>query len=137
MKFTLTALVLVMSLGAFAQSDAQYQTTNVIMSPFELASKLIESVRDLVSSKNDVSKSLQGRGVAGKEQIRDELVELNKAMIAGQVTTIEQVEQPTLKELFREIEASEAQMNEVNSIVISGSKLQRIATMVTVQLMLQ
>jgi len=137
MKFTLTALVLVMSLGAFAQSDAQYQTTNVIMSPFELASKLIESVRDLVSSKNDVSKSLQGRGVAGKEQIRDELVELNKAMIAGQVTTIDQVEQPTLKELFREIEASEAQMNEVNSIVISGSKLQRIATMVTVQLMLQ
>jgi len=77
----------------------------------------------------------QARGVAGKEQLKDELVSLNDDMIAGTVRSIDEVRQPALKELFAEIAADEAQMESINSVINSGSKLHRIATAVTVSLL--
>lgn len=136
MKNVLLVLALMFTLSnAFAQSALE-ATSALTLSPFATATRLLESgtVTSLAPFASTIA-TAQARGVAGKEQLKDELVALNDDMAAGSVKNIEEVRQPALKELFAEIAADDAQMESINSVVQSGSKLHRIATAVTVSLL--
>lgn len=136
MKNVLLILALMFTLSnAFAQSAIE-ATSAITLSPFATATRLLESgtVTSLAPFASTIA-TAQARGVAGKEQLKDELVALNDDMVAGTVKNIEEVRQPALKELFAEIAADEAQMDSINSVIKSGSKLHRIATAVTVSLL--
>jgi hypothetical protein len=136
MKKALIMCALVFSFSnAFAQELSE-STSATTMSPFATATELMKSATvTIVSPFATTSATIQSRGVAGKEQLKDELVALNDDMMAGAVKSLDQVRQPALKELFAEIEASDEQMAEINAVVGVGSKLHRIATAVTVELM--
>ncbi len=138
MKNVLIIVALMFALGnAFAQSAIE-ATSATTLSPFATATRLMESatVTSLAPFASTIA-TAQARGVAGREQIKDELVALNDDMIAGAVKTIDEVRQPALKELFAEIAADEAQMSEITAAVKEGSKLHRIATAVTVALLVE
>ncbi len=130
----LLAMLFVVS-NAFAQSGIESSTATTL-SPFVTATRLMESATaTALLPFASTSATVQARGVAGKEQLKDELVSLNDDIVAGTVKTIDEVRQPALKELFVEIAADEAQMLDISSAVKEGSKLHRIATAVTVTLL--
>jgi hypothetical protein len=136
MKNVLLVLAFMFALSnAFAQSALE-ATSATTLSPFATATRILESgtVTSLAPFASTIA-TAQARGVAGEEQLKDELVALNDDMVAGSVKNIEEVRQPALKELFAEIAADEAQMESINSVIKSGSKLHRIATAVTVSLL--
>ncbi len=138
MKNVLLVLALMFTLSnAFAQSGIE-ATSATTLSPFATATRLLESgtVTSLAPFASTIA-SAQARGVAGKEQLKDELVALNDDMVSGAVKSIDEVRQPALKELFAEIAADDAQMESINSVIKSGSKLHRIASAVTVSLLVE
>ncbi len=138
MKNVLLVLALMFTISnAFAQSVIE-ATSATTLSPFATATRLLESgtVTSLAPFASTIA-SAQARGVAGKEQLKDELVALNDDMVSGAVKSIDEVRQPALKELFAEISADEAQMESINSVIKSGSKLHRIAAAVTVSLLIE
>ncbi len=131
-------IVAMMSLfsNAFAQSfiDASVGTT---ISPFATTMGLIEGTTVLVYKGRLPSPSfaVQARGVAGKEQLKDELTALTDDILSGAVRSIEEVRQPAMKELFAEIYDDETQMEEIHSVIKSGSEFEKIATAVAVILL--
>lgn len=138
MKNVLLVIALMFTLSnAFAQSGIE-ATTATTISPFATATRLLElgTVTSLAPFASTIA-SAQARGVAGKEQLKDELVALNDDMVSGAVKSIDQVRQPALKELFAEISADQEQMESINSVITSGSKLHRIASAVTVSLLVE
>ncbi|WP_408098929.1 hypothetical protein ACJVC5_08420 [Peredibacter sp. HCB2-198] len=137
MKKILMAVILMFSMNSFAQVVLE-MSTSTSLSPFATATRFLEygTVTTLAPFAFTVG-TVQSRGVAGKEQIKDELVELNDDMIAGRVKTIEEVRQPTLRELFEEIAADEEQMESINSVLHSDSELQKISTAVTITLLIE
>lgn len=135
MKNLIFALALCLSVGnVFAQNIIQ-GTTAVTLSPFVAATRLLELTTAAPFVSTLASALGQSRGVAGKEQLKDELPALNSDIEAGIVNSIAEVRQPALKELFVEIAADEAQMNNINSLVKEGSQLQKISTAVTAALL--
>ncbi len=72
----------------------------------------------------------QHRGVAAREQLKDDLVALNDDVLNLGIDTIDEVRQPALKEVFLEIASNEEDMQEINSLVSEGTELQKIATVV-------
>ncbi|MBY0516711.1 MAG: hypothetical protein K2P81_07380 [Bacteriovoracaceae bacterium] len=70
--------------------------------PLNASSELISSPTafSLVSS---VLSGYQDRGVAGIEQLRDELPALHADLLAGAIKEIDDVRQPAIKELFEDI----------------------------------
>jgi hypothetical protein len=137
MKRLFLVLALMLTMGqAFAQSDTQYMTTEIVISPFELASKMLRSATDFSKEMFKATGLIQGRGVAGREQLKDEMLALNEEMMLGKKLVIGQLNQPALNELFTEIAADEVKMEEINAIVPHGSELQRIATVLALELFL-
>jgi hypothetical protein len=134
--YLLISLMLSIS-GVYAQTGIE-ATSAITLSPFATATRMMESasVTALVPFASTMA-TIQARGVAGQEQLKDELAALNEDIIAGQVRSLDQVRQPTLKELFIEIEADEAQMAQINSFIDEGSKLHKLATAVTISLLLK
>lgn len=140
MKNVLFLIALMFSLSSFAQSVSGIEATSATtLSPFATATRLMESatVTSLAPFASTIATAAQARGVAGREQLKDELVALNDDMVAGAVKSIDEVRQPALKELFFEIEADEMQMENINAVIPEGSKLHRIATAVTVALLVE
>ena len=138
MKNALIALALVFTVGQASAQSGLELTSALTLAPFATATKLIESgVVTMLSPFAITSASVQGRGVAGKEQLKDELVSLNEDMIAGKVKVIADVRQPALRELFEEMVVDEKQMNEINSIVKTGTNVHKMATAVALTLMLE
>lgn len=135
MKNVLILIALMFSLNSFAQTVIE-ATSATTLSPFATATRLMESatVTSLAPFASTIA-TAQQRGVAGKEQLKDELVALNDDIASGRVNSIDQVRQPALKELFAEISADDSQMDNINSLVKEGSELHRIATAVTVALL--
>jgi hypothetical protein len=133
----IAALMLTVS-QAFAQSIIE-GTTAVTLSPSVTATQLMESatVTTMAPFASSITSAIDARGVAGKEQLRDDLVILNDDMVAGRISSIAEVRQPALKELFMEIAANEEQMEAITSVIEEGSELHRIATAVTVSLLLE
>lgn len=129
--------VLIVCALMFTLSNAFAQTlSDTTLSPFATALRVMESgtVTALAPFASTIA-TAQSRGVAGKEQLKDELVALNDDIVSGKVKEISEVRQPALKELFEEIAADEDQMTNINSAIDSGSELHRIATAVTVALL--
>jgi hypothetical protein len=136
MKNLLIIAAMMFTMGqAFSQSGVEV-STGTLLSPFATATRLMESatVTALAPLASTIA-TVQSRGVAGKEQLKDELVGLNEDMIQGVVKNVEDVRQPTLKELFLEISSDQTQMDNISSMVKSGSRLHRIATAVTMTLL--
>jgi hypothetical protein len=133
MKKILLTLALVLSLGsAFAQS-----LTNTTLSPFATATRLLQtaSVTLIAGPLASTMTTVQSRGVAGKEQMKDDLMLLNDDMVSGAVKSIKEVRQPALKELFLEIEADKKQMAQINSTISEGSKLHKVSSAVIIVLL--
>ncbi len=107
------------------------------LSPFVAATRILDAATATVISPFviTIAAIAQRRGVAGKEQIKDDLIALNDDMVAGRVSTIEEVRQPALKELLEEIANDQEQMNSINTVVASDSKLHQVATAVTIALL--
>lgn len=123
---------------AFAQSVSIFEATSATtLSPFATATKLTDAatVSTLAPTITSIASEMNGRGVAGKEQLKDDLVVLNDDMIAGKVRSISDIRQPALKELFSEIAANEEHMENINSAVVEGSELHKIATAVVLTLL--
>lgn len=136
MKNFLIIAAMVLSIGqAFSQTGIEASTASTL-SPFATATRLMESatVTALAPFASTIA-TVQSRGVAGKEQLKDELVGLNEDMMKGLVNKVEDVRQPTLRELFVEISNDETQMENISSVVKSGTRLHRIATAVTMTLL--
>lgn len=95
MKNVVAIFILMLSLGAHAEPsplDALSLYSSAItvaptFLPFQLTGQTVKSI----------SGSVQRRGVAYQEQLRDELVELNDDIIAGKVNTLEGISQPALR----------------------------------------
>lgn len=138
MKQSFLALVLMFSLSnAFAQNIIEV-TAATTLSPILTALKLVEGTAlSMASPLISTLATTQNRGVAGREQIKDELVAFNTDVMKGEVRSLEEVRQPALRELFAEILADEAQMDEINSVVTEGSDLHKVATAVAVVLLLE
>ncbi len=127
-KFIVLALSLVaLSFNSFAVSFVQ--TT---ASPFVTAAAILQATS--VAPFATTSASVQSRGVAAKEQMKDELIALNDDMSSGVVKSIDEVRQPALKEFFIEVSSDENQMNEINS-ALQGSELEKISAAVVATLL--
>jgi hypothetical protein len=136
MKNKMMILLLLISMNLAQAQSVLESSSGITLSPFATATRLMESATvTTLGALNVTFSSIQSRGVAGKEQLKDELVDLNDDMISGEVKTIDQVRQSTLKELFLEISSDERKIKEINSVVKSGTELQKIATAVTISLL--
>lgn len=122
--FVAALALAVSSMNSFAVSFVE--TT---ASPFVTATRLLETT--VAAPFLTTLATVQQRGVAGREQIKDDMVALNDDILAGRVNSIDEVRQPALKELFAEIAADESQMNQINSIVTEGNELHKVATAVS------
>lgn len=124
MKKLIMLAALALSVNAFAVSFVQ--TT---VSPLVTAARILETITaaPLFSTVASLQSTVESRGVAGKEQLKDEMVALNDDMIAGRVKTIEEVRQPALQEILAEIAADQAQMANINSVLESGSELEKVS----------
>ncbi|GEM_PF-2494483 len=138
MKKTLIAFSLVLALGnAFAQSIIEVTSATTLL-PFVTATRLLQSgTATILSPLATTLATVQARGVAGKEQLKDELVNLNDDMAEGLVDQIEDVRQPALKELFLEIASNENEMKKIDSVISEGSNLHKVASAVTIALLLE
>ena len=136
MKNKMMILLLLLSMNLVQAQTVLESSSGITLSPFATATRLMESATvTTLGALNVTFSSIQSRGVAGKEQLKDELVDLNDDMISGEVKTIDQVRQSTLKELFLEISSDERKIKEINSVVKSGTLLHKIATVVTISLL--
>jgi hypothetical protein len=134
----LTGMLLLLGALNLPAQDFTEATGVTTLSPLIFASLIVDSFTATAQQVTaGTSARVQDRGIAGREQLRDELLKLNEEMMAGKVRTIEDVKQPALKELFLEISVDEAQMEEITELVKNGTQLQRIATAVAVALMIQ
>lgn len=138
MKQLFLAFVLVISTAlAYSQSVIEASTATTL-SPTSLATRFLETGTLVSLSPFATTINVaQARGVAGKEQLRDDLQAFNDDFISGRVKSIEEVRQPALKELFVEISNDENQMNDINSVVQSGSTLFKVATAASVALLIE
>lgn len=144
MKKIITILSLSLSMsGAFAHGYTDGQLAVMLsfgttVAPFQVTvgSTQMTAV-GTYGSTNSTSASIQARGVAGKEQLLDELVALNDDMIAGRVSTLEEVRQPALKELLSEIRADKLASSEIHELVKSDSELADLAIGVSAYLLNQ
>ncbi len=137
MKKMIALVLLATSLSnAFAQSALDLSVATTI-SPFVTATRILDTATAVVLAPfvSTIATLAQRRGVAGKEQIKDDLLALNDDIVAGRVSAIAEVRQPALKELLEEVANDQAQMDSINSVVASGSQLHRVATAVTIALL--
>lgn len=126
MKFLLAAVMTLSTSLVFAEATAL-----TIVAP---TATVVDLTRTAIVSTAapfaSTAASIQARGVAGKEQIKDEMVALENDVLSGEVTTVEEVRQPALRELFEEIRSDKTQMKSINASLSEGSELEKIATAV-------
>lgn len=137
MKNFFIVLAFITAVGTGYAQNISQATSAVTVSPFVITARGLEATTVAPFLSTLATALGQSRGVAGKEQLKDELVGLNNDVLAGTVKTIEEVRQPALKELFAEIAADEAKMESINALVKSGSELHKIASAVTAALLIE
>ncbi len=81
-----------------------------------------------------IATTYEGRGVAAKEQLRDELVAFDRDVRMGLVKDALEIRQEGLKELVFEILADEEKMKELNAAIPTGSPVDKITTALTLSL---
>ena len=122
--------------AAFAQTAPEALSATTL-APFAGTSRLLETglvVSLAPTGWTLMSARIRARGTAGIEQLRDDLAGLNNDMLNGKVKMIQNVRQLALKELINEISKDDEQMEEIQSVIKAGSKLQRISIALTLNL---
>jgi hypothetical protein len=138
MKQFFLALVLIVASGLSRAQNFSEISTGIILSPFLSATKLLEmSAVTTLKGVQSTRALVQARGVAGVEQLRDELLTLIEAMVTGRIKSIEEVQGPGLRELFEQIMSDEGQKEEIFHTVKEGSDLHRVTTAIVFVLMLE
>ena len=137
MKKMIALVLIATSLSNVVPQSAYGYALETTLSPFVTATRILDTATAIVLAPfvSSIALSAQRRGVAGKEQIKDDLMALNDDIVAGRVSAIAEVRQPALKELLEEVANDQAQMDSINSVVGSGSQLHRVATAVTIALL--
>ncbi len=123
MKNLLLIASLLFAVCAHAQENPFVATTQAISSP--TGASLVLSMFS----------SYEGRGVAGVEQLRDELPALHADVLAGAVKSVEEIRQPALKELFEEISQNKEAMNKVRAAHPEKSDLVALTLSVSKELL--
>lgn len=141
MKKLFFAFVLTLTSQVYAQSISA-GTTAVFISPFATATRVLESAVATMTAGTQTalapfattSASIEARGVAGKEQMRDELVDLDRDMRNGLVQELADIRQPSLKEVMLEIAQDKEEMERIHALIPEGNEALKIATVVTLKL---
>lgn len=123
MKNLLLIASLLFAVCAHAQQNPFVATTQVISAP--TGASLVLSILS----------SYEGRGVAGVEQLRDELPALHADVLAGAVKAIDEIRQPGLKELFEEISQNTEAMKKVRATHPEKSDLVALTLSVSKELL--
>jgi hypothetical protein len=90
MKNKMMILLLLLSMNLVQAQSVLESSSGITLSPFATATRLMESATvTTLGALNVTFSSIQSRGVAGKEQLKDELVDLNDDMISGASSHIE------------------------------------------------
>jgi hypothetical protein len=121
---------------------AQNRISAYLMSPFALVTRLAETgvvltsagVQTILGPFLTTRAFLESRGVAGQEQIKDELVAFDQDMRLGLVGNIEDIRQPGIRELFEEISRDEEELARIHTFYPEGSLLLKLSTVVTLKL---
>jgi len=137
MKKVLSLILGLITSFTFAQSSKDVVSVS-LLSPFITASDLLTAgLATFAGATVSLSASVQARGVAAKEQLRDELVALNDDMVVQKVMRVEEVRQLALRELMLEIKADKEQMRLIGEEVKVDSELNRLATAILITLMIE
>lgn len=116
--------------------------TSSLMSPFALVTRLAETgvvvtsagVQTLLGPFLTTRATLEARGVAGQEQIKDELLAFDKDMRLGLVGDIQDIRQPGIRELFEEISRDEEELERIHNFYPEGSLILKLSTIITLKL---
>jgi hypothetical protein len=127
---------LTISLTASAQVESLTLTT---LSPFMSATRMLESTNQstIASALYTFLTNFNAKGVAGREQIRDEVVALNQDIVQGLVKSIQDVRQPAVREFMEEISRNEEQLREIDGLIRSGDRFTRMATAISLVLIIE
>lgn len=121
---------------------AQNRISASLMSPFAFVTRLAETgivvssagVQTLIGPFLTTRATLEARGVAGQEQIKDELIAFDKDMRLGLVGDIQDIRQPGIRELFEEISRDEEELKRIHNFYPEGSLLLKLSTIITLKL---
>lgn len=135
-NFALTLFMLIIS------GLAQANVLATSASPFILATRLAETGVAVITAGTQTvlgpflttRASIEARGVAGVEQLKDELVLFDQDLQRRLVHDIDDVRQEGLRELFAEIASDAEEMERVRELVPQESDVLRIATVVVLKL---
>jgi hypothetical protein len=127
---------LTLSMTAAAQAESLTLTT---LSPFMSATRMLESTNQstIASALYTFLTNFNAKGVAGREQIRDEVVALNQDIVQGVVKSIQDVRQPAVREFMEEISRNEEQLREIDGLIQSGDRFTRMATAISLVLIIE
>jgi hypothetical protein len=107
--------------------------TGITLSPFVLATKISEGITVGIGKIVSSTMSLvQSRSFAEREELRDQLLEMNKNLIQNPYLTFESMPDGILKELFFEILSDEEKLAEVRGLVREGSAVYKLTTAVLI-----
>ncbi|MBY0516708.1 MAG: hypothetical protein K2P81_07365 [Bacteriovoracaceae bacterium] len=136
-KLLLLALTL-LSLSSFAQVDGMYISADITLSPTKITADLLRGTSAVTIAPfmvTSVTQSLEARGVAGQEQIRDELVAYDRDVTQGLVHKVSDIKQPALKELVLEILENPEMVKEIDSKIPAGTIVDKVMIALTIQLL--
>ncbi len=136
-KLLLLALTL-FSLSSFAQVDGYYISAEITLSPTKFTRDLFEGTTAVTIAPfmvTSVTQSLEARGVAGQEQIRDELVAYDRDVTQGLVHKVSDIKQAALKELVVEILENPEMVKEINAKIPGGTIVDKVMVALTIQLL--
>lgn len=123
-----------LAVSAHAQQSF-IQTGESTLLPFEATIAILQSSALVTDIQLMTSASAQGRGVAGREVLFDQLVALHADISQGQIRKIADVRQVALRELFYEIESDEELLKKIEAEVKHGSRLEKFFTVVAASLL--
>jgi hypothetical protein len=131
MKITLFSLCM-LGLGMLLSEASRAQSYGIgeglvisSTSPFLFSGSVSSEISPSTSHK------IEFKASADVEQYKDEFPMLHEDMKAGLIKSIADIRQPALRELFIEISSSEEQMKEIDALMANGTKVQKIAVVLS------
>ncbi len=142
MKSFVLLVSMLFALSNFANAEEGNLSAFSTLMPFISSESVVNlgiSTTEIVASPfvTSLGMTLESRGVAGREQIKDDLSALDTDVASGKVKLLSEIRQPALKELFEEISSDSEKMDEINKVMPAISELNRIATAVALTMFSQ
>jgi hypothetical protein len=138
MKKLLLLAMTLFSLTSFAQVDGFYISGDITLSPTRFTSDLLEGSTAVTIAPflaTSVAQTLQQRGVAGQDQIRDELVAYDRDVTQGLVQRVSDIKQLALKEIALEILENPEMVKEIDAKIPKGTIVDKVMIALTLQLL--